>query len=78
MFLLFQSGREILYDIVNVDNIITKSFKQIGELKISSKNVDIFKKNFVDEVPSKNLKLQNRLPYSNHGMHIILNLGNSK
>ncbi|XP_050519966.1 tectonic-like complex member MKS1 isoform X3 [Daktulosphaira vitifoliae] len=71
------SGRAILHDVVNIDNIITKSFKQIGELKINSKNINIFKKTFVDEAPSNNLKLQNRLPYSNHIMHIILDLDNS-
>lgn len=40
------------------------------------KNINFFTKNIMEVSPSDILKLQNRLPYLNQIMHVLLDLGN--
>lgn len=62
---------------MNYDSIITESFKKISLLKTHKKNINFFTKKILDDSPSDILKLQNRLPYSNEIMHVLLDLENN-
>lgn len=74
---IFQNSRTILHDIVDRDNIITESFKKMSLLKNHKENIHFYTKSIMDDSPSDILKLQNRLPYLNQIMHVLLDLGNN-
>lgn len=59
------------------DNLLTESFKKMSLLKPHKQNLHFFTKNIMDDSPSDILKLQNRLPYLNQIMHVLLDLGNN-
>lgn len=59
------------------DNILIESFKKMSLLKNHKKNMCFFTKSIIDNSPSDLLKLQNRLPYLNQMMHVVLDLGNN-
>lgn len=62
---------------MSYDNILTESFKKMSLLKNHKKNINLFIKKIIDDSPSDILKLQNRLPYSNQIMHVLLDLENN-
>lgn len=68
----------MLHDIVDRDNLLTESFKKMNLLKPHKQNINFFTKNIMDDSPSDILKLQNRLPYLNQIMHVLVDLGNNK
>lgn len=59
------------------DNILTESFKKISLLQNHTKNIHFIAKNILNDSPSEMLKLQNRLPYCNQIMQVLLDLGNN-
>jgi len=60
------------------DNILTESFKKMNLLRNHKQSIHVFNKSIMDESPSDILKLQNRMPYLNEIMRVLLDLGNNR
>lgn len=66
-----------MHDAKNPNNILTDSFKKMSLLQNCAKNLHFIAKNMLDDSPSEILRLQNRLPFCNQIMQVLLDLGNN-